>query len=69
MSTTLSVDLEDFQDYTVETEQLITFSLKELKAIVAFAESANTPIEMFFSAGGECVAARARCSGNRLMTH
>jgi hypothetical protein len=59
MSTTLAIDLEEFAEYNIASEQLVTFSLKELKAVIAFADVAAAPVEVAFSAGGEYVARAA----------
>jgi hypothetical protein len=61
MSTTLTVDTEEFDRYRVSwaeydgEPQPITFSLKEFKAIISLADGLGSPLEAFFSTGGECV--------------
>jgi hypothetical protein len=61
MSTMLTIDTEEFDTYHVPwtdfdgEPQPITFSLKEFKAIINLAEGLGSPLEAFFSTGGECV--------------
>lgn len=52
MTTLLTVDVEDFDVYSVRKEELITFALKEFKAIILLAESIRSPLEAAFASGG-----------------
>ncbi|XP_067132174.1 cell cycle checkpoint control protein RAD9A isoform X2 [Centruroides vittatus] len=50
--TELSFEKEEFELYQLETEIVITFCLKELRAVVNFAESCNVPILICIQASG-----------------
>jgi len=52
MSTSLTVDTEDFDVYDIPNEQLITFSFKEFKAVISYAEAISSPVGVAFSYGG-----------------
>ena len=52
VSTTLTVDVDEFDDYQVATDDLITFALKEFKAIINLAKDLNNAVEAAYSVGG-----------------
>lgn len=57
MSTELSVDVEDFDTYSIPSTSsyegpLITFALKEFKAIINLAETVAAPLDAAFERGG-----------------
>lgn len=49
--TEVKIAMENFRDYSVVTESVLTFSLKEFKATVTLAETLQTPLEIRFSDG------------------
>lgn len=51
--TELTLEKEEFEQYELEEEAIITFSLKELRAIISFAESCNVPIVINFQTPGK----------------
>lgn len=55
ISTTLSITIDQFEEYNLGEEALLTVQLKELKAIVDFAMSSGNPMNVFFTRGGEYV--------------
>ena len=58
MTTLLNADTADFDSYAVQGEVLVTFALKEFKALISFADAVNSPVDAGFSGGGQCVGAR-----------
>ncbi|GAA5924704.1 hypothetical protein JCM1841_006390 [Sporobolomyces salmonicolor] len=52
LTTELVVDVEDFDNYDVPDEQIITFALKEFKAIIVLADLLSVPISAYFTHGG-----------------
>ncbi|XP_023232946.1 cell cycle checkpoint control protein RAD9A-like [Centruroides sculpturatus] len=50
--TELSLEKEEFELYQLETEIIVTFCLKELRAVVNFAESCSVPILICIQASG-----------------
>ena len=57
MTTLLNADTADFDSYAVQGEVLVTFALKEFKALISFADAVNSPVDAGFSEGGQCVGA------------
>ena len=51
--TSLSMLPGEFEQFSVSQETSVTFCLKELKSIIAFAESINLPVTASFSEGGQ----------------
>ncbi|GJN88916.1 hypothetical protein Rhopal_001887-T1 [Rhodotorula paludigena] len=52
LATELIVDIEDFDAYDVPEEEVVTFALKEFKAIITLADSLPTPLSAHFTSGG-----------------
>ncbi|KAH8915146.1 hypothetical protein BT69DRAFT_1356959 [Atractiella rhizophila] len=52
-STEVSPDIEDFDEYNVIGESIITINLKDFKAIIFLADSLESTIEAFFSTAGD----------------
>ncbi|GAA5876592.1 hypothetical protein JCM1840_000819 [Sporobolomyces johnsonii] len=52
LTTELVVDVEDFDNYDVPDEQIITFALKEFKAVIVLADLLSVPISAYFTHGG-----------------
>ncbi|GAA5847665.1 hypothetical protein JCM5353_006857 [Sporobolomyces roseus] len=52
LTTELTVDTEDFDTWDIPSSQIITFALKEFKAIINLSESLNLPIMAHFTTGG-----------------
>ncbi|KAM0746050.1 hypothetical protein T439DRAFT_330033 [Meredithblackwellia eburnea MCA 4105] len=52
IATELVVDVEDFDKYEVQGDPLITFALKEFKAILTLTESTSSAIDVAFQVGG-----------------
>lgn len=53
--TELQLESEEFDSYTVNSNQEVVFNLKELRALLAFSESCNLPVAACFSSPGRCV--------------
>lgn len=49
--TEVKIAMENFREYTVISESLLTFSLKEFKATVTLAETLQVPLKIKFSDG------------------
>ncbi|RKP04520.1 Rad9-domain-containing protein [Thamnocephalis sphaerospora] len=52
LRTELSIDMTEFERYSIAAETELTFSLKEFKAIVSLAEALNMPLSAHFERGG-----------------
>ncbi|TPX33842.1 hypothetical protein SmJEL517_g03303 [Synchytrium microbalum] len=52
LQTELSIDPEDFDLCEIQNEAEVTFGLKELKAIIHFAENSGEPLSAFFDQKG-----------------
>lgn len=50
--TQISLKPSEFDSYTVGTETTITFTLKEFRALLAFAEALNLPLQLHFETTG-----------------
>lgn len=59
LETELTLDTNDFDKYILQGENEIdlTFSLREMKALLAFCETANQPIQLYFSEIGQPIIA------------
>lgn len=55
MRTELSYHQSEFENYVVRNPTNVTFCLKELRAVIMFAEPANLPVLISFSEPGRCV--------------
>jgi cell cycle checkpoint control protein RAD9A len=54
LQTELTLDTHDFEKYDLNCEHIeLTFSLKEMKAILGFCEVANQPIALYVDEGGK----------------
>lgn len=53
--TQLALGRGEFDDYQVGHETVITFCMKELKAILAFSESVNLPVHLNFETAGRYI--------------
>lgn len=55
LQTEMTLDANDFDKYIIQGESDIdlTFSLREMKSILSFCESANQPIQLYFSEVGQ----------------
>lgn len=50
--TQISLKAAEFDSYVIGTETTITFTLKEFKALLAFAEALNLPLQLHFETTG-----------------
>lgn len=50
--TQISLKPAEFDSYVIERETTITFTLKEFKALLAFAEALNLPLQLHFETTG-----------------
>ena len=50
--TQIVLGVGEFDEYKIEADTSITFCLKELRAILSFAEAVNLPINMYFELAG-----------------
>ncbi|XP_075983462.1 cell cycle checkpoint control protein Rad9 [Anticarsia gemmatalis] len=50
--TQISLKPAEFDSYTIGTETIITFTLKEFRALLAFAEALNLPLQLHFETTG-----------------
>ncbi|XP_076805963.1 cell cycle checkpoint control protein RAD9A-like [Clavelina lepadiformis] len=53
MRTEMSLNPEEFADFQIGVDTDVTFSLKDLRAILAFCDVACIPIQLFFEGGGK----------------
>ena len=62
LSTEIVVDAADFEHYTIKPNTgELTFSLKELKAILQFCEAAGQPVSIYFSDPGQPILWSVNC--------
>ncbi|ORY88023.1 Rad9-domain-containing protein [Leucosporidium creatinivorum] len=52
VGTELTIDIEDFDKYDVEGSPVITFALKEFKAIITLSDSLVSTLDVAFTTGG-----------------
>lgn len=55
VSTSVHADIEEFDDYNVQGEEVLTFGLKEFKAVIHFGKESDSPMEADYLAGGQLV--------------
>jgi hypothetical protein len=55
LSTLLTIDVEEFDSYEARDEELITFSLKEFRAVNQLGVDINAALEAAFTSGGQWV--------------
>lgn len=52
LQTELAVDPQDFEDYSVHIDTMVTFSLKDFKSVLSFCDASGQPVTIFFEKSG-----------------